>query len=167
MEGLLPLLHLGSVIKLWSPTVVPFRGTFDHTLDAKNRLTMPAKYRAALAAGVMLAMPWTWSRASACGARRSTSTTRAGAGGAAAAVAAPGRARALLLRQLREAELDAAGRIMVSAISGAMLGSTKDVVIVGVGNRLELWDRTRWAEHRPALLSGVAEMTASVVDDTA
>ncbi len=37
--------------------VVPFRGTFDHTLDAKNRLTVPARYRAALAEGVVLAMP--------------------------------------------------------------------------------------------------------------
>ena len=37
--------------------MVPFRGTFDHTLDAKNRLTMPARYRAALAEGVVLAMP--------------------------------------------------------------------------------------------------------------
>ena len=33
-----------------------FRGTFDHTLDAKNRLTVPARYRSALADGVVLAM---------------------------------------------------------------------------------------------------------------
>src|SRR3954463_14266459 len=32
-----------------------FRGTFDHTLDAKNRLTIPAKFRASLADGVVLA----------------------------------------------------------------------------------------------------------------
>ena len=37
--------------------MVPFRGTFDHTLDAKNRLTVPARYRAALSDGVVLAMP--------------------------------------------------------------------------------------------------------------
>ena len=37
--------------------MVPFRGTFDHTLDAKNRLTVPARYRATLADGVVLAMP--------------------------------------------------------------------------------------------------------------
>ena len=37
--------------------LVPFRGTFDHTLDAKNRLTVPARYRAALADGVVLATP--------------------------------------------------------------------------------------------------------------
>ncbi len=32
-----------------------FRGTFDHTLDAKNRLTVPSKFRAALADAVVLA----------------------------------------------------------------------------------------------------------------
>ena len=37
--------------------MVPFRGTFDHTLDAKNRLTVPARYRATLAEGVVIAMP--------------------------------------------------------------------------------------------------------------
>ncbi|MEA2333558.1 MAG: hypothetical protein QOG40_48, partial [Solirubrobacteraceae bacterium] len=37
--------------------MVPFRCTFDHTLDAKNRLSVPARYRAVLAEGVVLAMP--------------------------------------------------------------------------------------------------------------
>ena len=32
-----------------------FRGTFDYTLDAKNRLTVPARFRAVLADGVVMA----------------------------------------------------------------------------------------------------------------
>ena len=32
-----------------------FRGTFDYSLDAKNRLTVPAKFRASLSEGVVLA----------------------------------------------------------------------------------------------------------------
>ena len=35
-------------------------------------------------------------------------------------------------------------------------------VVVGAGDRLELWDRGHWNEHRTALLSGVAEITADV-----
>ena len=31
-----------------------FHGTFEHTLDAKNRLTVPSKFRAALAGRVVL-----------------------------------------------------------------------------------------------------------------
>ena len=32
-----------------------FRGTFDYSLDAKNRLTVPSKFRAVLSDGVVLA----------------------------------------------------------------------------------------------------------------
>jgi len=40
----------------------------------------------------------------------------------------------------------------------------KEVVIVGAGDRLELWSRDRWNDHRPTLLSGVAQITAHVDD---
>ena len=147
--------------------MVPFRGTFDHTLDAKNRLTMPAKYRAALAAGVILAVPVDLKPC--VGVWRPEEyeqyTTRA------LAELPPLSPRLSELERFfygnsAEAELDAAGRIMVSASLGNHAGLDRDVVIVGVGKRLELWDRTRWAEHRPALLSGVAQITERV-DDTA
>ncbi len=39
--------------------MVHFRGTFDHTLDAKNRLTVPARYRAALRRVWCWRCPWT------------------------------------------------------------------------------------------------------------
>jgi MraZ protein len=42
----------------------------------------------------------------------------------------------------------------------------KEVVVVGAGERLELWSKDAWNDHRPTLLSGVAEITAHV-DDTA
>jgi MraZ protein len=64
----------------------------------------------------------------------------------------------------QDAELDAAGRIMLPAFLAEHAGLTKDVVVVGAGDRLELWDRTRWNEHRPTLLGGVAEITARVDD---
>ena len=38
----------------------------------------------------------------------------------------------------------------------------KEVIVVGVGDRLELWDKGAWGEHRSTLLSGVAEVTARV-----
>ena len=147
--------------------MVPFRGTFDHTLDAKNRLTMPAKYRAALAAGVILAVPVDLKPC--VGVWRPEEyeqyTKRA------LAELPPLSPRLSELERFfyghsAEAELDAAGRIMVSASLGEHAGLDRDVVIVGVGDRLELWDRTRWAEHRPELLSGVALITERV-DDTA
>ena len=50
MARFLPPLPLGSKAPLRRDAVA-FRGTFDHTLDVKNRLTVPARYRATLAEG--------------------------------------------------------------------------------------------------------------------
>jgi MraZ protein len=143
--------------------VVPFRGTFDHTLDAKNRLTVPARYRAALADGVVLAMPvdlkpcvGVWRPQEYDG-----YTSRA------LVELPPLSPRRIELERFlygssHDAELDAAGRIMVPNSLRESASLSKDVVVVGVGERLELWDKSTWAEHRPALLSGVAEVTARV-----
>ena len=164
VEGLLPLLHLGSVINFGAlTTVVPFRGTFDHTLDAKNRLTVPARYRAALSEGVVMAMPvdlepcvgiWhpeEYERYS----RRALaelpplSPRRAGL-------------ERFFYGSSQDTDLDAAGRIMIPSFLGEHARLHKEVVVVGAGDRLELWDKTRWNDHRPTLLGGVAEITARV-----
>ena len=164
VEGLLPLLHLGSVNKL-GVKVVPFRGTFDHTLDAKNRLTVPARYRAALAEGVVLAMPV--DQEPCVGIWRPEEYERYSQ--RALAELPPLSPRLSELERFfygssQDADLDAAGRIMVPGFLGDHAGLHKEVVVVGVGDRLELWDRGRWNEHRPTLLGGVAAITASVDD---
>jgi len=145
--------------------LVPFRGTFDHTLDAKNRLTVPARYRAALADGVVLATPV--DQLPCIGVWRpdeySTYTTRA-----LADLPALSPRRAELERFFfggsHDTELDSAGRIMVPPALREAGKLDKDVVIFGVGEHLELWDKQTWADHRPALHAGVAEVTRRVDD---
>lgn len=41
-------------------------------------------------------------------------------------------------------ELDKQGRILLPLSLREFAGLTKDVVIVGVGNRVEIWDKSRW-----------------------
>ena len=145
--------------------MVPFRGTFDHTLDAKNRLTVPARYRAALSDGVVLAMPVDLEPC--VGVWRpedyDSYTSRA------LAELPPLSSRRTELERFfygssHDTELDAAGRIMVPGFLGQHASLAREVVVVGVGDRLELWDKGTWSQHRPALLSGVAEVTARVDD---
>jgi MraZ protein len=147
--------------------VVHFRGTFDHTLDAKNRLTVPARYRSSLADGVVLALPVDLKPC--------------------VAIWHPGEYDRYTRRALEElpplssklsemerffygksqdAELDGAGRVIVPSFLSEHAGLAKEVVIVGAGDRMELWSKERWSEHQPTLLGGVAEITARV-DDTA
>ena len=55
VAGLLPLRHPGSTeLPSLKTCALAFHGTFEHSLDAKNRLTIPAKFRAALAGKVFL-----------------------------------------------------------------------------------------------------------------
>ena len=140
-----------------------FRGTFDHTLDAKSRLTVPARYRSVLSDGVVLAMPV--DQKPCVGVWRPEDYERY-------------TERALsemppLSSELAELErffygsshdvdLDAAGRIMVPSFLAEHASLRKEVVVVGAGDRLELWDKAAWNDHRPALLGGVAEITARV-----
>jgi MraZ protein len=142
---------------------VAFRGTFDHTLDAKNRLTVPARYRATLAEGVVMAMPVDLEPC--VGVWRPQEYERYTE--RALAQLPPLSPRLAELERFfygssQDAELDAAGRIMLPSFLLEHAGLAKDVVVVGAGDRLELWDRDRWNEHRPTLLGGVAEITARV-----
>jgi MraZ protein len=147
--------------------VALFRGTFDHTLDAKNRLTVPARYRSALAEGVVLAIPVNlkpcveiWHPAAYDGYTR----------GALQAFPHLSSKHSELARFFyggsHEIELDGAGRVIVPSFLSEHADLEKDVVIVGAGDHLELWSKERWDGHQPTLMQSVAEITAQV-DDTA
>jgi MraZ protein len=162
VEELLPLLHCGSIY-LIGTSLVAFRGTFDHTLDAKNRLTVPARYRAALSEGVVLAMPVDLKPY--VGVWRPQDYERYTERSLAEIPPLSSRLTELerfFYGSSHDIDLDAAGRIMVPGFLGEHAKLSKEVVVVGAGDRLELWDRTSWDEHRPALLGSVAEITARV-----
>jgi MraZ protein len=142
--------------------LAPFRGTYDHTLDAKKRLTVPARYRATLADGVVLAMPldlrpcvllWRPEQYEDY-AQRAMSPLPALSPQLAAL-------ERFFYGSSQETELDAAGRVMIPAHLADHASLRKDVLVVGAGNRMELWDKDAWNEHRPELINSVAELIAS------
>jgi MraZ protein len=136
-----------------------FRGTFDYSLDAKNRLTVPARFRAALSEGVVLAKGlercvalWTPSG-------YDTYTQ------ASLASFHPLQPEAQKLKRFFAAnsldtELDAAGRVMLPAFLLDHAGLEKEVVVTGSGDALEIWNRATWADYNAALASDVTDITA-------
>ena len=129
-----------------------FRGTYDHTIDAKNRLTVPAKFRAALADGAVLTRG-----SERCVELWPAQDYEAVQGGALQGLnpLAPD-ARELRRRLFGSAfdtELDGAGRVGLAPKLVEHAGLKRDVAIVGAGEWLEIWDRDAWAsvdEDSPA-----------------
>jgi transcriptional regulator MraZ len=146
-----------------------FRGTFEHALDAKHRLTVPSKFRAALSEGVVLAA----TQETAPDAPRTISVWTADAYGeyttAALAGLSPLAPKARDMKRFffnysHDTELDAAYRVMIPPHLMDYAGLTKDVVVTGSGECLEIWDRTKFAGYREDVLTRVSEIAASIGD---
>ena len=56
-------------------------------------------------------------------------------------------------------QLDASGRVILPAPLLDHTGIQKEVVVVGVGDHLEVWARERWQEQQDALDSEIGEVT--------
>jgi len=148
-----------------------FRGTFEHALDAKHRLTVPAKFRAALAGGVVVALspetepgtPRTIALWTPEGYDSYTATALAGANPLSA------RARDLkrmLFNNSWELELDSANRVMIPAPAMQYAALSKEVVITGSGECLEVWDRGAYAAYNEGALARYPDIAASFADTT-
>ena len=146
-----------------------FRGTFDHSLDAKHRLTVPAKFRGALANGAVLAV----SPETTPGTPRSISIWPPDAFDAftdgSLAGLNPLSARARELKRLlnnnsHDVELDSANRVMIPASLIRYAGLGKDVVVTGSGECLELWDRAAYTAYNEGALARFSDLADSVGD---
>lgn len=138
---------------------VAFRGSFEFTLDAKNRLTIPAKFRGRFAEGVTLAR---MRDVTDCVSVWSTPEFDAYVEGLINACHPLSEEREALARfygaNSHDAELDGAGRVIVPARMLESAGIEKDVVINGVTNRLEVWARDTWARVNDELTKTVREI---------
>jgi MraZ protein len=59
-----------------------------------------------------------------------------------------------------DTELDSAGRVMVPAFLLEHAGLTKEVVVTGAGDSLQVWDRATWQDFNTALASEVTDITS-------
>jgi MraZ protein len=139
---------------------VAFRGTFDHSLDAKNRLTIPAKFRAALAEGVVLSK----------GIERCVQVWAPGAFDSYVGAALHGmhplspegrKVNRYFAANSLDTELDSAGRVMLPAFLLEHAGLRKDAVVTGAGDCLEVWDRSAWAQYNAALSDELPDIAAA------
>jgi transcriptional regulator MraZ len=138
-----------------------FHGTFEHSLDAKNRLTVPARFRAALSGGVFLVQ----------GSDPCISLypgeTYEGLTQAALQGMNPMSKQARELKRFFHAnahatELDSAGRVMLTPRHLAHAGIDREVVVIGADDCLELWDRSTWEAYDSDLASRANDLTEAL-----
>ena len=140
---------------------MPFTGINDHTLDSKNRLTVPSKARAQLADGVTLSIGFEQCLQVWPAAEHQELVKQA------LAPLNPFSPEARELKRFFHAnaetmELDSAGRIMVSPKFAGHASISKDVTVIGAGDCLELWDPGTWNSHNTDLVSRAADHIANV-----
>jgi MraZ protein len=135
-----------------------FLGEYEHTLDDKNRLTLPARFREAFAGGgvvtrgmdgcLVVYTSEAWDRFVSVRlegldpfSREARQLTR------------------FLFAGAAEAQPDKQGRIMVppALIQHAKLG--RETIVAGVRDHLEIWDRATWRAHLEDV-EGSAELVA-------
>lgn len=120
-----------------------FQGASYIALDAKGRLSIPMEYREALAAlaaghltvtrhphGCLLIFPRpAWERFRERIAKMAMSSQWI---------------KRLLLGHARDVDMDATGRILIAPELRSKSDLSKDVVLLGMGEHFELWDRQRY-----------------------
>ena len=118
-------------------------GEYEHTLDDKNRITLPAKFRAAFAAGVVVTRGMDgclyayrqddWDKL--------VDSRLAGLD----PLSKEGRRMSrFFFSGAAEAELDKQGRVMIPTALIEHAGLGWNVVVAGVRDHLELWDGAAW-----------------------
>ncbi len=144
-----------------------FRGVNPLTLDSKGRLAIPARYRELLAAHCEGKMVLTvdrdhclllyplpdWEEIERKLVKLPSFNKQAR------------RLQRLLIGHATECELDGNGRILLPPPLREFAGLEKDVVLIGQGNKFEIWDAATWNARRSEWLEEGAEAFGDLPDE--
>jgi MraZ protein len=133
-------------------------GAYEHTIDDKNRLTLPARFREAFTEGVVVTRGIErclvvyprpdWREFVEEELSRLNPFEREAR-----------QMRRYLFSAAAETELDRQGRITLPGVLGEYAKLGRDVVVAGVQDHLEVWNRAAWREQLEAV-EGSAELVA-------
>jgi len=135
-------------------------GQYEHTIDNKKRLALPAKFRGELGDKVIITkgvenclVVYTekeWEVMSSKLGNLPISQTEA-------------RSFArIILAGAMEVSLDKLGRILVPDYLKGYADLKKNVVICGLSNRLEIWDSEKWSSYTQNAEKGVQELVSKL-----
>jgi MraZ protein len=136
---------------------VAFRGLYEHSLDSKDRLTVPSRFRSDLAEGVVLSKgfdPCVWVQPTEAFEQLTDRFL---------SPHSPFGADARQLRRRLHGDsfddtLDSAGRIRIPRRLLEHAGLDGNCVVVGAGEYLEIWNAEAWAKQEEVLDAAAPEI---------
>ena len=139
-----------------------FLGEYQHTLDAKGRVSLPAKFRAQMTGSLVVAK----------GLEECLYVFSAEEYSAfIQSLLERGEFDSTFLKVRRyftanavEAELDSAGRVNLPATLIDMAELGKDVSIIGTGRRIEIWDVEKWAAYNGETAAEIENLAKELAD---
>lgn len=137
-------------------------GEYQHALDEKGRLIIPSRFRQELGEQcvvtrgldqcIFLFAPAQWAALEQK--LQSLPLTKADARSFVR----------FLLAGASECEPDRQGRIILPANLREYAGIERDVVIIGVGNRAEIWSQQRWSQYSQEAASSFGKIAENLID---
>lgn len=133
-----------------------FIGEYQHSLDTKGRMAIPAKFRASLQSGAIVTRG-----IDRCLFLFSNKDWEVLAQKLITLPLAQANSRAfsrLMLAGAMDVEIDTQGRILIPDYLRAYAGLNKAVVVTGLYNRIELWDAEQWKRYKAKTESASEEI---------
>lgn len=137
-------------------------GTYDHSLDAKGRLIMPAKLREDIGEKFIITTGLDgclfgfsmdeWSKFE--DKLKSLPITNKNARNFVR----------FFLSGAIECEIDKQGRFLIANNLRQVANLEKDVTIIGAGTRIEIWDKAKWIEHNSEENLSIEEIEKNMED---
>lgn len=139
-----------------------FLGEYQHTLDAKGRVSLPAKFRLQMTGKVVLAK----------GIDKNLYVYEAGEyekfvnelTSRNEFNANVRRLRAFFTGGAEELELDSAGRLAIKSSLREYAGLGKDVTVIGNGPRVEIWDSAAWQAYSAGAAESIDDIAQELAD---
>lgn len=139
-----------------------FLGRFEHTLDTKGRIAIPAKFRADLGEGLVMTRGIDRCLAVYPMAAWQELAARMNA----LSMADPNARlmRRMVFSEAMDAMLDGQGRVLVPGDLRVYAGIEREAVVVGLHSSFEIWSPERWRDVNATVEETGAEIAAQIAD---
>jgi MraZ protein len=134
-----------------------FIGEYEHTLDEKNRVSLPKQFRVGLGKSMVVTRGLdnclfmyprkNWQKIA--GKLEQLSFAQADTRGF----------NRFILSGAAELETDAAGRILIPEHQKEFAGLSKTIIFAGVSDRVEVWDSEKWKTYKASIMAKADQMS--------